>query len=194
MALAEARAETYTDRESGLAGGAAGVGAVAGAPVGKGKMPQFHCSSCGRESTAYPRPGSSVAQCSYCGASALPVLSAAGAAPPRKSSLPWVLVGLGVAAAMGIVAFKVVGSAGDPQVLLASRRWVPAGGVATPIVGQVRVRQRGRRVYISLAMADAQGNAVRALKTSSVRRPSPPKVTILDGQGNVVYECRLRYG
>ena len=179
MALARARAETYTHRESGLAGGAAVVGTVAGAPVGKGKMPQFHCS---------------VAQCSDCGASALPVLSAAGAAPRRKSSLPWVLVGLGVAAALGIVAFKVVGSAGDPQVLLASRRWVPAGGVATPIVGQVRVRQRGRRVYISLALADAQGNAVRALKTSSVRRPSPPKVTILDGQGNVVYQCRLRYG
>jgi hypothetical protein len=54
--------------------------------------------------------------------------------------------------------------------------------------------RQGSRVILSMAMADARGNSVRAVKTSATGRPSPPQVDILDGQGNVVYQCTLKYG
>jgi len=163
-------------------------------------MTDYRCSHCGIKVMLPPGVIDGPGTCRYCGGAVLPVLAPRAqqfyAARPVAHGYGWLLwVFLGAAAiAAAVVGFRLLRAPTEPKVLMGSRRWVPLGKLAAPISTQVVAAQRGRQVYLSMRLADAQGKAIREVRLSNGRRPDPPEVSILDSDGGVVYRCKLRYG
>jgi len=69
-----------------------------------------------------------------------------------------------------------------------------AGDVKEPLVARVEVRQTGPTVMFYFHLADATGKEIRNLRLPNGRRPSPPRVAVLDARGRQAYSCTLAYG
>jgi len=154
----------------------------------------YRCTNCGNE--VLPPPGQPVAQstCRACGGTVMPVLRPA--VRPAGRGMPtgvvlWVVLGAG-AAIVASVGLKSLLVPREAQALV-GRTWQSAEKVASPIYARPVVLRRGSRVVLTMSMADASGNAVRAVRVGG-GRPSPPRITIVDGNGEEVYQARLRYG
>ena len=80
-----------------------------------------------------------------------------------------------------------------------SRAYFAKGGQAsgeeikTPLKASLNVQQRRGMITFLLRLRDATGKDIRSLRLPT-GRPKPPKVAILNSQGEKVYTCTLEYG
>jgi len=104
----------------------------------------------------------------------------------------WVVLAL-AAIAIGYGVFGM-GSGGGARVQFGDRSTARGEDIATPLVGSVGVHKRRGRVTLYLALQDADGKRIRAVRLPNGRRPAAPRVEIFDADGQRVYACTLRYG
>ena len=103
----------------------------------------------------------------------------------------------------------VSGTKRDAGILTAGRRVlqgqpvrstdVPAGEVidlpvGSPLTGSVAAQRRGRKMTFRLKLVDVGGSDVDYLTLANGQRPPPPKIEVLDDQGQQVYQATLKYG
>jgi len=162
-------------------------------------MTEFRCTQCG--ATALPPPGAAgPLTCRHCGgtvvsAESSPTARAAAASARRQGRMGWLGVVLAIAGA-GALLFGTRYLTGPPEggAVVAGVGKVPLSKLAVPVRAQAAVTQRGRQVYLTLRMTDAQGKPIRSVYLSRGRTPGKPEVSIVDQQGAIVYQCRLSYG
>ena len=154
----------------------------------------FRCTNCGNE--VLPPPGQPVGQltCRTCGGTVRAVLQPTVRRAPsgvRMGTVLWVLIGAGVVVAVAI-GLKSAFVPQEAQALV-GRTWQSAESFAAPIYAQPVVSRRGSQVVLMMSMTDANGNPVKEVRVGG-SRPSAPRITIVDANGEEVYHARLKYG
>ena len=65
---------------------------------------------------------------------------------------------------------------------------------AQPITASVHARNVRSQISFTLLLKDANGKPLSGLVLPTGKRPPPPKVTVVDAEGNEVYTFSMRYG